>query len=110
MNLKRVLLGPVRKYARRNLFLQRIGRFPDPSLKELWNSDGIRSLRRAHLAYDFKDWEMCRNCSATWYENRARHFHLTQSLKKRSKFKTKRDAWLPADPVSLSASVAAADN
>ena len=83
----------------------RIGRFPEQSLEELWNSDAIRSLRKAHLSFDYADWEMCRNCSATWYENRARHHHLTQSLKRRNGFRPRRDAWLPADPAALASSV-----
>ncbi len=77
----------------------KVGRFPDKSLLELWNSEEMRSLRRAHISFNYDGWEQCRDCSATFYENRHKHFVVTQRLKKRNGFETKRDIWLSSNPM-----------
>ncbi len=76
----------------------RIGRYPESSIPELWNSDAMRSLRRAHLSFRYEGWEQCRDCTATFYENRHEHHALTQKLKRRNGVVTTRPAWLSADP------------
>lgn len=76
----------------------RVGKFPERSIPELWNGEEMRSLRRAHLAFDYEGWEQCRNCSATYYENRHEHLAITRKLMRRNGVVPARDAWLPVDP------------
>ena len=77
----------------------KVGRFPEKSILELWTSDEMRSLRRAHMSFDYDGWEQCRDCTATFYENRHKHYTTTQRLKKRNGFETKRNIWLSANPM-----------
>jgi radical SAM protein with 4Fe4S-binding SPASM domain len=77
----------------------KIGRFNESSLLELWNSDSMNSLRRAHMNFDFSDWSTCQNCDATWTANRHEYYRKTQKLKRRNGYKEDRNAWLTADPV-----------
>jgi radical SAM protein with 4Fe4S-binding SPASM domain len=76
----------------------RVGRYPESSIPELWNSQEMRSLRRAHLAFRYEGWEQCRDCTATFYENRHQHHAMTQKLKRRNGVITTRPAWLNPDP------------
>lgn len=77
----------------------RVGRFGEQSLLELWNGDAIRSLRRAHMQFEFKDWSSCENCTAVWYENRGDHHALTRKLMRRNGVVSARDAWLGENPM-----------
>lgn len=79
----------------------KVGRYGPQKLMELWHSEAMASLRRAHLSFDFKDWPQCENCSATWYENRAEHEHITKKLKKRNGFVPGRTCWLNENPVGI---------
>lgn len=76
----------------------KIGRFGEQSLLELWNSDAMNSLRRAHMDFDFRDWSTCENCDATWTANRHEYYLLTQKIKRRNGWDAPRDAWLSVDP------------
>lgn len=76
-----------------------VGKFPDQNLTELWTSQKMMSLRKAHMDFDFRDWSMCENCNATFYENRHEHYLRTQRLKRRNGFVARRDMWLAKDPL-----------
>jgi len=75
-----------------------VGRYPEQTLPELWNSQQMMSLRKAHMDFDFRDWSTCENCKGTFYENRHEHFLRTQKMKRRNNFVARRDMWLSADP------------
>ncbi|HIG11644.1 MAG: radical SAM protein [bacterium] len=75
-----------------------VGRFPESSLLELWNSESMRSLRRAHMSFDYKGWEQCRDCTATFYENRHEHMVTSRKLMRRNGIEPARTAWLASDP------------
>lgn len=77
----------------------RVGRFGEESLLELWNGQAMRSLRRAHMDFDYKDWSSCENCTAVWYENRGDHYTVTRKLMKRNGVAPARDAWLGENPM-----------
>ena len=79
----------------------KIGRYGPQSLLELWNGDSMRSLRRAHMSFDFRDWAQCENCTATYYEVRGEHFHLAQTIKRRNGFEPTRNAWLGENPIEI---------
>ena len=76
----------------------RVGRFGESSLSELWNGEAMRSLRRAHMSFDFKDWSTCEKCTAVWYENRSEHIAMSRKLMRRNRVASARDAWLPENP------------
>ena len=78
-----------------------VGRYPESSIPELWNSEAMRDLRRAHLAFDYVGWEQCRACSAAKYGNRAEHHAITRKIMKRNGFPIRHDVWLPVDPRKL---------
>jgi hypothetical protein len=77
----------------------KVGRFGPQSILELWQGDAMMSLRKAHMNFDFKDWSTCEDCSATWYENRHEHYHLSQKLKRRNGYSSVRNGWLAPDPM-----------
>lgn len=77
----------------------KVGRYGPQSIPELWHGEAMQSLRRAHMDFDFKDWSTCEDCSATWYENRHEHYHLSQKLKRRNGYRAERNAWLAPDPM-----------
>lgn len=77
----------------------RIGRYGPQTIPELWNGDAMRSLRRAHMSFEFRDWTSCEKCTAVWYENRGDHFAVTRKLMKRNQVVPKRDAWMPENPM-----------
>ena len=77
----------------------RIGRYGPESLLELWQGQSMRSLRRAHMSFDFKDWTTCENCTAIWYENRSEHKGMSRKLMKRNGVAIRRDAWLSENPM-----------
>ena len=77
----------------------RIGRYGPQSLLELWHGDAMRSLRRAHMSFDFRDWSTCEKCTAMWYENRSEHKGMSRRLMKRNGVPFQRDAWLPENPM-----------
>ena len=77
----------------------RIGRFGPQTILELWQGDAMRSLRRAHMSFDFKDWTSCEKCTAVWYENRSEHKGMSRRLMKRNGVPIGRDAWLPENPM-----------
>lgn len=79
----------------------RIGRYGEKSLLDLWTNDEMRSLRRAHMSFDFKDWSSCEDCSAMWVENRAEHHHLTRKILRRNHIVPARDAWLSENPLKV---------
>lgn len=81
----------------------RIGRYPDRSIQELWNSEEMNSLRRAHLFFDFRDWTPCEDCTGMMYENRHAHWETTRKLKRRNGMKANRDCWLPINPMGVKA-------
>lgn len=83
----------------------RIGRFGESSILDLWRSDAMNSLRRAHMEFDFKDWPQCESCTATWYENRHEHYTLTRKLMAQHGVAPARPAWLPEDPLGKAAAV-----
>lgn len=75
-----------------------VGRYPDQDLPALWNSQRMMSLRKAHMDFDFREWSMCENCNATFYENRHEHYLRTQRVKRRNGFTAQRDMWLASNP------------
>ena len=75
-----------------------IGRFPEMSITDLWGSEAMRSLRRAHLDFDYRDWTQCRDCTAAFFENRHEHILLSRKLMRRNGVTPARDAWLTMDP------------
>ena len=75
-----------------------VGRYGPQTLLELWHSEAMDSLRRAHLSFDFSEWAQCDNCTATWYENRAEHVHVSDKIKKRNGFVPDRTCWLNENP------------
>lgn len=77
----------------------RIGRYGEQTIPELWHGEAMRSLRRAHMSFDFKDWSQCENCTATYYENRHEHFALSTRLKLRNGFVPARTGWLTENPL-----------
>jgi len=77
----------------------KIGRFGEQSLMELWNSDAMNSLRKAHMDFDFRDWSTCENCDGTWTANRHEYYVRTQELKRRNGWVAPRDGWLSSDPM-----------
>jgi MoaA/NifB/PqqE/SkfB family radical SAM enzyme len=79
----------------------RIGQYPQRSLPELWNSEEMKSLRRAHLFFDFRDWTPCGACSGMMYENRHVHWKITRKLKQRNGMVSSRDCWLPINPMGV---------
>lgn len=81
----------------------RIGRFGESTIQELWRSDAMNSLRRAHMNSDFKDWPQCESCTATWYENRHEHYVLTRKLMAKHGVTAARPGWLSEDPLGKSA-------
>lgn len=76
-----------------------VGRYGEQSIPELWMSQRMMSLRKAHMDFDFKDWSTCENCTGTFYENRHDHYLRSQRIKKRNGFVADRDMWLSADPM-----------
>lgn len=86
----------------------RIGRFGESSIQELWRSDAMNSLRRAHMNFDFKDWPQCESCTATWYENRHEHYTLTRKLMAKHGLVPARPAWLTEDPLGKARAARAA--
>jgi len=82
----------------------RIGRFGEQSITELWHGDAMRSLRRAHMNFDFKDWAQCEDCTATWYENRHEHYVVTRKLMERNGIVAPRNGWLTENPLGTQAS------
>jgi hypothetical protein len=85
----------------------KVGRFGPQTISELWRSDAMASLRRAHMSFDFREWSQCDNCSAAWYENRAEHVHLSNRYKARNGFVPTRDAWLGENPAGIATGAAA---
>ncbi len=77
----------------------RIGRYGPESLLDLWHGQSMRSLRRAHMSFDFKDWSTCEKCTAIWYENRSEHKGMSRKLMKRNGVAIQRDAWLSENPM-----------
>jgi uncharacterized Fe-S cluster-containing radical SAM superfamily protein len=80
----------------------RIGRFGQESVMDLWQGDAMRSLRRAHMNFDFREWTSCEKCTAVWYENRSEHRGMSRRLMKRNGVHFGRDAWLPENPMQAS--------
>lgn len=76
----------------------KVGRYPESSLLELWNSEAMRSLRRAHMSFDFEGWDQCRDCKATYYSSRSEHVASTRRIKARNGFVSRRSAWLQENP------------
>jgi radical SAM protein with 4Fe4S-binding SPASM domain len=70
-----------------------IGRFPESSLEQLWHSERMASLRRAHMNFAFDGWEQCRSCSSMLYDNRYEHWLVSRKLMKRNGYRTRRDVW-----------------
>ncbi|MBL8863000.1 MAG: radical SAM protein [Planctomycetes bacterium] len=81
----------------------RIGRFGESTIQELWRSDAMNSLRRAHMNMDFQDWPQCESCTATWYENRHEHYVFTRRLMAQHGVSVARPGWLSEDPLGTSA-------
>ncbi|MDP6990663.1 MAG: radical SAM protein [Planctomycetota bacterium] len=79
----------------------KVGRFGPQSIRELWHSEAMASLRRAHMSFDFREWPQCDNCTATWYENRAEHVHVSERYKARNGFRPRRNAWLGENPAGI---------
>ncbi len=76
-----------------------VGRYGDMNIMELWNSEAMNALRRAHLNFDFRDHSTCENCTGTYYENRHEHYVRSQRLKERNGYTAERNAWLAPDPM-----------
>jgi pyruvate-formate lyase-activating enzyme len=76
-----------------------IGRYGPQSISELWHSQAMQSLRRAHMTFDFKDWSTCADCSAIYYENRHEHYRTSQKIKRRNGYAAARNGWLSPDPM-----------
>ena len=85
----------------------KVGRFGPQTIEELWHSDAMASLRRAHMSFDFREWAQCDNCTATWYENRAEHVHVSKRFKARNGFEPRRNAWLGENPAGIAMGAAA---
>ncbi|TDJ68786.1 MAG: radical SAM/SPASM domain-containing protein [Planctomycetota bacterium] len=83
----------------------KVGRFGPQSIRELWHSEAMQSLRRAHMTFDFRDWSTCEDCSATWYENRHEHYTTSQKIKRRNGYVAARNAWLTLDPMKQRAAL-----
>lgn len=77
-----------------------VGRFGEQSISELWRSQKMMSLRKAHMDFDFRDWSTCETCNATFYENRHEHYRTSQKLKRRNGYVSARDMWLPVEPMA----------
>lgn len=75
-----------------------IGTYGESSLMDLWQGQRMRSLRRAHMEFDFADWTSCEECTGTFYENRLVHHRRTRRMMKRNGVVPTRDAWLPVNP------------
>lgn len=76
----------------------KVGRFGERTLSELWNSEPMNDLRRAHMNFEFKDWSMCENCDGAWTANRHEYYLKTQRIKRRNGWHAARDGWLSQDP------------
>ncbi len=76
-----------------------VGTYGEQTIPELWMSQRMMSLRKAHMDFDFRDWSTCQNCNATFYENRHEHYLRTQKMKRRNSFVAGRDMWLASEPV-----------
>ena len=76
-----------------------VGRYGEQSISELWRSQKMMSLRKAHMDFDFRDWSTCETCNATFYENRHEHYRTSQKLKRRNGYVSARDMWLPVEPM-----------
>lgn len=76
-----------------------VGKYGEQSIPELWRSQRMMSLRKAHMDFDFKDWSTCENCTGTFYENRHEHYLRSQKIKRRNGFVAERDMWLSARPM-----------
>ena len=78
-----------------------VGKYGESTLKELWHSERIRRLRRAHMNFDYAEWLNCENCSGNLYENRFEHWRLTEKLKKRNGMVSARNTWLSENPMNI---------
>ena len=76
-----------------------VGRFGPESLAELWNSQRMMSLRKAHMDFDFREWPTCQDCVGTYYANRHEDYRRTQRLKRRNGYRSRRDMWLSVEPM-----------
>jgi hypothetical protein len=50
------------------------------------------------MSFDYKGWEQCRDCTATFYENRHEHMVTSRKLMRRNGIEPARTAWLASDP------------
>lgn len=51
------------------------------------------SLRRAHMQFDFTDWEACQSCDATYYVNRYADRARSRRIQRRNGFQARRSMW-----------------
>lgn len=75
-----------------------IGRFGPQSLLEIWNGEQMNSIRKAHMDFDFKDWDQCKDCSAALYTNRHEDDRMSRKVKERNGFVANRDMWVGRCP------------
>ncbi|HKX46694.1 MAG TPA: radical SAM protein, partial [Planctomycetota bacterium] len=75
-----------------------LGKYGESNVMDLWQGQKMRSLRRAHMQFDFSEWTPCENCSGTFYENREVHYRRTRRAMRRNGVVPRRDAWLPVNP------------
>ncbi len=66
-----------------------VGRYPESSVRELWEGQKMRSLRKAHMGFDFRDWTTCESCDVTAYGNRLGHHRHSQRIKRRNGFRAR---------------------
>lgn len=77
-----------------------VGRFGPQSIQEIWHGEGMQSIRRAHMNFDFKDWDQCTDCSAALYTNRHQDDLMSRRVKRRQGFIPARDMWTGRAPAA----------
>ncbi|QDV06459.1 Cyclic pyranopterin monophosphate synthase [Planctomycetes bacterium Poly30] len=75
-----------------------VGRFGPSSIEEIWKSEEMQSIRKAHMNFDFQDWEQCGDCSAALYTNRHQDDLMSRRVKRRNRFVPTRDMWTGRAP------------
>jgi hypothetical protein len=75
-----------------------VGRYGPQSLLELWNSEAMQSLRRAHMSFEFGEWPICETCTGCTLENRHEDFEVTQRVMRRNGYAPRRSGWLGVNP------------
>ena len=75
-----------------------VGRFGPQSIQEIWHGEGMQSIRKAHMDFQFDAWDQCQDCSAALYTNRHQDDLLSRRIKRRNGFPPARDMWTGRKP------------